>query len=115
MFMNAGPLGCVLYGVGYNEELEFNGKATGFSKVGEKDMIRRRRDFLNAAAGLAAVSAVGLVMNPARAREAVPRQDSAAAPRNIPRPLVKIVATGGTIANSPTGRIAVDTVLAQIP
>jgi L-asparaginase len=31
------------------------------------------------------------------------------------RPLVKIVATGGTIANSPTGRMAVDTVLAQIP
>ncbi len=32
-----------------------------------------------------------------------------------PRPLVKIVATGGTIANSPEGRMAVDTVLAQIP
>ena len=31
------------------------------------------------------------------------------------RPLVKIVATGGTIANSPEGRMAVDTVLAQIP
>jgi L-asparaginase len=31
------------------------------------------------------------------------------------RPLVKIVATGGTIANSPGGRLAVDTVLAQIP
>ncbi len=31
------------------------------------------------------------------------------------RPLVKIVATGGTIANSPQGRMAVDTVLAQIP
>ena len=31
------------------------------------------------------------------------------------KPLVKIVATGGTIANSPTGRMAVDTVLAQIP
>ena len=31
------------------------------------------------------------------------------------RPLVKIVATGGTIANTPTGRLAVDTVLAQIP
>jgi L-asparaginase len=31
------------------------------------------------------------------------------------RPLVKIVATGGTIANSPSGRMAVDTVLAQIP
>jgi len=30
-------------------------------------------------------------------------------------PLVKIVATGGTIANSPDGRMAVDTVLAQIP
>ncbi len=32
-----------------------------------------------------------------------------------PQPLVKIVATGGTIANSPAGRMAVDTVLAQIP
>jgi L-asparaginase len=32
-----------------------------------------------------------------------------------PRPLVKIVATGGTIANTPNGRLAVDTVLAQIP
>jgi L-asparaginase len=31
------------------------------------------------------------------------------------RPLVKIVATGGTIANTPNGRLAVDTVLAQIP
>ena len=31
------------------------------------------------------------------------------------RPVVKIVATGGTIANSPEGRMAVDTVLAQIP
>ena len=31
------------------------------------------------------------------------------------KPLVKIVATGGTIANSPQGRMAVDTVLAQIP
>jgi L-asparaginase len=31
------------------------------------------------------------------------------------KPLVKIVATGGTIANSPNGRMAVDTVLAQIP
>jgi L-asparaginase len=31
------------------------------------------------------------------------------------QPLVKIVATGGTIANSPEGRMAVDTVLAQIP
>lgn len=30
-------------------------------------------------------------------------------------PLVKIIATGGTIANSPDGRMAVDTVLAQIP
>ena len=28
---------------------------------------------------------------------------------------MKIVATGGTIANTPTGRLAVDTVLAQIP
>ena len=101
--------------VGYNEELEFNGKATRIQQSWEKDMIGRRADFLNAAAGLAAVSAVGVVTNPARAQEAVPRQGSAAAPRNIPRPLVKIVATGGTIANSPTGRMAVDTVLAQIP
>jgi L-asparaginase len=31
------------------------------------------------------------------------------------RPLVKIVATGGTIANTPNGRLAVDAVLAQIP
>jgi L-asparaginase len=31
------------------------------------------------------------------------------------RPLVKIIATGGTIANSPEGRMAVDTVLDQIP
>jgi L-asparaginase len=31
------------------------------------------------------------------------------------RPLIRIVATGGTIANSPDGRMAVDTVLAQIP
>jgi L-asparaginase len=31
------------------------------------------------------------------------------------KPLVKIVATGGTIANSPNGRMAIDTVLAQIP
>jgi len=30
-------------------------------------------------------------------------------------PLIKIVATGGTIANSPDGRMAVETVLAQIP
>jgi L-asparaginase len=30
-------------------------------------------------------------------------------------PLIKIIATGGTIANSPVGRMAVDTVLAQIP
>ena len=30
-------------------------------------------------------------------------------------PLIKIIATGGTIANSPDGRMAVDTVLAQIP
>lgn len=30
-------------------------------------------------------------------------------------PLIKIVATGGTIANSPDGRMAVDTVLAQMP
>ena len=37
---------------------------------------------------------------------------AAAAPQ---KPLVKIVATGGTIANSPDGRMAVDTVLAQIP
>jgi L-asparaginase len=38
-----------------------------------------------------------------------------AAAQQAQRPLVKIVATGGTIANSPTGRMAVDTVLAQIP
>jgi len=31
------------------------------------------------------------------------------------RPLIRIVATGGTIANSPDGRMAVDTVLAEIP
>ena len=31
------------------------------------------------------------------------------------RPLIRIVATGGTIANSPDGRMAVDTVLAQMP
>ena len=37
------------------------------------------------------------------------------APAAASRPLVKIVATGGTIANSPQGRMAVDTVLAQIP
>lgn len=37
-------------------------------------------------------------------------QTDAAAP-----PLIKIVATGGTIANSPDGRMAVDTVLAQMP
>ena len=30
-------------------------------------------------------------------------------------PLVKIIATGGTIANSPDGRMSVDTVLAQLP
>lgn len=31
------------------------------------------------------------------------------------RPLVKVIATGGTIANSPDGRMSVDTVLEQIP
>lgn len=31
------------------------------------------------------------------------------------KPFVKIIATGGTIANSPGGRMAVDTVLRQIP
>ena len=30
-------------------------------------------------------------------------------------PLVKIIATGGTIANSPDGRMSVDTVLSQLP
>jgi L-asparaginase len=30
-------------------------------------------------------------------------------------PLVKIIATGGTIANTPTGRLSVDTVLEQLP
>jgi L-asparaginase len=39
----------------------------------------------------------------------------AAAAQQPVRPLVKIVATGGTIANSPDGRMAVETVLAQIP
>jgi L-asparaginase len=38
-----------------------------------------------------------------------------AQPAQQQRPLVKIVATGGTIANSPSGRMGVDTVLAQIP
>jgi L-asparaginase len=33
----------------------------------------------------------------------------------VQRPLVKIVATGGTIANSPGGRMGVDTVLTRIP
>lgn len=40
---------------------------------------------------------------------AVPAQDSTG------KPLVKIIATGGTIANSPDGRMSVETVLAQIP
>ena len=39
----------------------------------------------------------------------------AAADAPVDRPLVKIIATGGTIANSPDGRMAVETVLAQIP
>jgi L-asparaginase len=38
-----------------------------------------------------------------------------AAAQQGPKPLVKIVATGGTIANSPGGRMAVDNVLQQIP
>ena len=32
-----------------------------------------------------------------------------------PVPLIKVIATGGTIANSPAGRMGADTVLAQIP
>jgi L-asparaginase len=40
---------------------------------------------------------------------------AAAAAQPAAKPLVKIVATGGTIANSPDGRMAVDTVLQQIP
>lgn len=39
----------------------------------------------------------------------------AAADAPVDRPLVRIIATGGTIANSPDGRMAVETVLAQIP
>ncbi len=34
---------------------------------------------------------------------------------NTDRPLVKIIATGGTIANSPDGRMSVETVMTQIP
>ena len=37
------------------------------------------------------------------------------ADENPARPFVKIIATGGTIANSPDGRMAVETVLEQIP
>ena len=31
------------------------------------------------------------------------------------KPLVKIIATGGTIANSPEGRMSVETVMQQVP
>ncbi|MDX1499776.1 MAG: asparaginase [Woeseiaceae bacterium] len=34
---------------------------------------------------------------------------------DAPRPQVRIIATGGTIANSPDGRMAVETVLEQVP
>lgn len=37
------------------------------------------------------------------------------ADRNLEKPRVTIIATGGTIANSPDGRMAVDTVLRQVP
>jgi L-asparaginase len=46
---------------------------------------------------------------------AAPALPASAAAAQGPKPLVKIVATGGTIANSPGGRMAVDNVLRQIP
>jgi L-asparaginase len=45
----------------------------------------------------------------------VPMTPASAAAQQGEKPLVKIVATGGTIANSPAGRMAVDNVLRQIP
>jgi L-asparaginase len=41
--------------------------------------------------------------------------EAAAQDASAQKPLVKIIATGGTIANSPQGRMAVDEVLKQIP
>lgn len=46
---------------------------------------------------------------------ALPQAVPALAAGDPEKPLVKIIATGGTIANSPDGRMAVDTVLGQIP
>ncbi|WP_088889505.1 asparaginase [Leptolyngbya ohadii] len=58
---------------------------------------------------------IAAITSPSPAVEIVSQAIQQTAPASTGKPLVKIVATGGTIANSPQGRLAVENVLNDIP